>query len=261
MHYVHLYTMANTNYSLLSLNVRGLNNFSKRKAVFRWLDKSKFDIIFLQETHTTARLESIWRREWSGPVFFSHGSGNSRGCCILIRDTLDFNTVKVNSDRDGRFIIVQSLIANNPITIVNLYAPNLESENVKFVKLLDETLSRNDISNLNDLIIGGDWNVIRDPELDKAGGNDYAKKRSIECIDALITKFDLNDTWRIKHPDTKRFSWRQSNPLIQCRLDYWLISDSLFDKVNNTDIIPSIRSDHSAITLKFQNIPLPKKRS
>lgn len=251
--------MANTNYSLLSLNVRGLNNFSKRKAVFRWLEKSKFDIILLQETHTTSQLESLWRREWSGPIFFSHGTGNSRGCCMLIRDTLDFKTVKVNSDRDGRFQIVQSLIADSPITIINVYGPNLESEQVKFFKLLDETLSKNDISNLNDLIIGGDWNVIRDAELDKAGGNYYVKKRSIECMDALIAKFDLNDTWRIKHPNTKRFSWRQSSPLVQCRLDYWLISDSLFDKVNETDIIPSIRSDHSAITLKFQNIPLPPK--
>ena len=46
---------------------------------------------------------------------------------------------------------------------------------------------------------------------------------------------------------------------IQCRLDYWLISDSLFDKVVNLNIKPSIWSDHSAITVQFENIPCAHK--
>ena len=74
----------------------------------------------------------------------------------------------------------------------------------------------------------------------------------------ILIKTDT-DTWRIKNPNSKRYSWRQSKPLIQCRLDYFLISDSLFDKVTNTDILPSIQSDHSAITIHFQNIPVQKK--
>lgn len=250
--------MANANYSLLSLNVRGLNNLGKRKAVFRWLDKGNFDIILLQETHSTVETEILWKREWSGPIFFSHGTGNSRGCCMLVRNTLDFSPLSVHADNEGRFLIVKSLIVDDPITIVNVYAPNVETEHVNFMKHLDDTFSKYDISNLNDLIMGGDWNVIRDPELDKSGGNYFVKKRSVECIDELLTKFNLNDPWRIKHPDTKRYTWRQSNPLIQCRLDYWLISDSLFDKVHETDVIPSIRSDHSAISLKFQNFQQTK---
>ena len=76
----------------MSLNVRGLNNSRKRKAVFGWLKRSRHDIIFLQETHSTLELEHMWKQDWSGPIIFSHGSGNSKGCCILIRDTLDFKT-------------------------------------------------------------------------------------------------------------------------------------------------------------------------
>lgn len=77
--------MVGSNYNLVSLNVRGLNNVNKRKAVFRWLQKSKYDVILLQETHTTLDVESVWRSDWKGPVFFSHGTSNSRGCAILIR--------------------------------------------------------------------------------------------------------------------------------------------------------------------------------
>ena len=37
--------------------------------------------------------------------------------------------------------------------------------------------------------------------------------------------------------------------MIFCRLDYWLISNS----IHVTDIMPAIRTDHSAITLEFVN--------
>ena len=38
------------------------------------------------------------------------------------------------------------------------------------------------------------------------------------------------------------------------RLDYWLISDSLYDMVGNVDIIPAIKTDHSAIILQLHKI-------
>ena len=33
-----------------SFNVRGINNFRKRRSVFAWCKKQKVDLIFLQET-------------------------------------------------------------------------------------------------------------------------------------------------------------------------------------------------------------------
>lgn len=41
--------------------------------------------------------------------------------------------------------------------------------------------------------------------------------------------------------------------MVFCRLDYWLISNSLYDSVTGTDIIPAIKTDHSAILLEFCN--------
>ena len=67
--------MANVN--LMSLNVRGLRNFEKQKAVFKWLKKRDFDIILLQETHTSSDLEEKWKREWDGQIYFSRGTSNS----------------------------------------------------------------------------------------------------------------------------------------------------------------------------------------
>ena len=66
---------------------------------------------------------------------------------------------------------------------------------------------------------------------------------------------ELNDTWRIKNPATRRYTWRQKNPLIQCRLDYFLLSDSLYDSVVDIDTLPSVHTDHSAITLHIKHLP------
>ena len=41
--------------------------------------------------------------------------------------------------------------------------------------------------------------------------------------------------------------------MILCRLDYWLISNNLQDLTTSTDIIPAIKTDHSAISLELNN--------
>ena len=39
-------------FKLVSLNVRGISNFHKRRTMFTWCRKRKADIIFLKETHS-----------------------------------------------------------------------------------------------------------------------------------------------------------------------------------------------------------------
>lgn len=160
-------------FEVLSLNVRGLNNYAKQKSVFRGLEKSKNDIILLQETHTTLELENNFKNDWSGPIFFSHGTNNSKGCCILVRPTLDFKTISIKSDDSGRLSLVECLINDVPVTIVNIYAPNEEKEHYQFLKTLHALLDINNITNLNNIILGGDWNLIRNPKI-RSNGRKYA---------------------------------------------------------------------------------------
>ena len=69
----------NNDFNLLSINVRGIRTFEKWKAVFSWLVNADADIFFLQETYSTRDIENIWRKQWKGEVFFSHGSNHSGG--------------------------------------------------------------------------------------------------------------------------------------------------------------------------------------
>ena len=54
-------------------------------------------------------------------------------------------------------------------------------------------------------------NVTLDEELVKSSMN-------------IILTYDLINIWRIRNPTTERFLWRQKNPLIQRRLNFWLFS-------------------------------------
>ena len=87
----------NNEFNLLSLNVCGIRTFEKWKAVFSWLVNSDADIIFLQETYSTGNIENIWRKQWKGEMFFLHGSNNSSGVLVLIKDNLDFRYSKTKA--------------------------------------------------------------------------------------------------------------------------------------------------------------------
>ena len=95
--------------------------------------------------------------------------------------------------------------------------------------------------------------VIFDEDLDGSGGIKKTKE-SVKILEDICLEQDLIDIWRVRNPTEKRFTWRQKTPIIQRRLDYWLVNDSLQDDIVSVDIIPSIKSDHSAITLSINGI-------
>ena len=76
----------------------------------------------------------------------------------------------------------------------------------------------------------------------------------IRAIETLQEKFSLQDVWRVKNPELQSFTCSQKSPFVFCRLDYWLTSFHLFDNVKNVDILPAIKTDHSAISIEFQTI-------
>ena len=245
---------SNVDFKLLSLNARGIRTFEKRKAIFSWLGKSGADICFLQETYSTREVENIWRKQWKGDMFFAHGSCHSRGVSVLVKFDLDFKLQSVKADSQGRFILLVATIQDSPYVLLNIYAPNKSNEQCDFFENMSEEVRSVLSSELNySIVIGGDFNVIVNQELDGQGGN-KRRKFSAKTVEDLCVEHDLVDIWRIRNPTAKRFTWRQKNPVIQRRLDYWLTSDSLQVDVDSVDIVSSIKSDHSAITLSINGL-------
>ena len=109
------------------------------------------------------------------------------------------------------------------------------------------------LDTIENIIVGGHFNCPLNP-IDKRGGMLVPRQSVINAIDQLQSELDLHDIWRIKNPTTRSFTWSQSEPLILCRLDYWLISNSLSDNVCNVNMISAIKTDHSALILEFQDV-------
>ena len=64
-------------YDIISLNVRGLREQSKRRCIFSYLKDQKSKFYFLQETYSEVNDETIWKNEWGGKIFFSYGTKHS----------------------------------------------------------------------------------------------------------------------------------------------------------------------------------------
>lgn len=74
-----------------------------------------------------------------------------------------------------------------------------------------------------------------------------------EIIAEFITKGNLIDFWRMRNPNVKQFTWYNWADNGQCsRLDFWLMSTNLINKVLKCEISASPLTDHGAISMSFQ---------
>ena len=209
----------------VSVNVRGLRQQKKRLSVFEWLKKNHLgdkSFIFMQETHSTPEIETLWEDEWGCNIYFCHGSSNSRGILIIPPIGDDYKIERLYTDSLGRIMVLKVEHCGECYFLVNVYAPS-DSENDKLIfgnrlsSCLDNLMSSNEQFNC---ILGGDLNICLQPTLDSYSQNDSnANYRNL--ILSMMENLNLTDARRIINPDLKRYTWRRNRPLQQFR--NWLI--------------------------------------
>lgn len=241
-------------FRIVSLNVRGINNKVKRLSIFDWARKKNFDVIMLQECYCSEDDMTAWSDEWGGTCIFAHGSKHSKGTMMMFKPGFDIEILEELIDKEGRYIIARVLIQGEPFNLINVYAPNTMRDKHIFFLHLKEEIESHDIDDGN-LIIGGDWNTIQDGKLDKKGGKELHCETVTKSMTELLDQLDLTDVWRLRNPKSSRFTFRQKTPLIQSRLDFFMISNILQDTVVEAEIIPSVWSDHSAVVLGIKHLP------
>ena len=160
----------------LSLNVRGLNKSTRRRQFFRWLHQQTSDVIFLQETYSSAQTVRLWEAEWGGKMLACHGSTHSRGVMILFKPKINVSIGNVIRDKNGRYIVSEVAIDDVKCILVNIYAPNDQMQQIKFLIDLSNSVL-NSYAN-ETLVIGGDFNCPLN-DWDKRGGRpvEHKKKR------------------------------------------------------------------------------------
>lgn len=240
----------------ISLNANGLLHPPKRRAIFSMLRNGKYDFALLQEAHSTPKTERVWTSEWGGKAFYSHGLSNARGVMILFPRNSDLQVLQRFQDSKGRLLILEVKKGDSSFVIGNIYAPTQENleEQLVTMDLLEEQVLKMDPLNI---VIGGDFNMTMDGNLDRSGRcrSSTEGSRYRATVEAFNDSLHLVDLWRTLHPTTRQFSFRRAQ--MASRLDYWFISEHMLDPNTTSTITPYPLSDHAAITLRVGNVPTP----
>ena len=239
--------MDNTTVLLISNNVKGLQSDLKRRKLFHFFNsKPDAHIILLQETHCTEKEEKQWTAEWGGRAFFSNGTSDARGVCILVKNNIDIEIANVTRDTQGRYLQLNGTLQDKSISIANVYAPN--NDDIQFFEYIHQQLESADTDHQ---IMAGDFNTILDNEKDKRGGAiRHANNRTQDFLNTWIEESELLDIWRHIHPEDRKFTYHQKRPCqVFTRLDYFIISMGLSSHVKEASILPAYCTDHCMLSL------------
>ena len=114
--------------------------------------------MFLQETHSTENVETIWTNEWGcgeGAIHFSHGKSDSRGVLIAFREGLDYKIDSVFRDNDGQYLIIQVKIQDEPFILVNYDAPDEEGAQIPVLSKINQIIQNLETENDTTILWGG----------------------------------------------------------------------------------------------------------
>lgn len=236
----------------LTWNIRGVGSQTKKNKVLNYLKNTQADICLIQETHLSQYTQNSLKTTHFNHCFSSHYNSKQRGVCILINKKIQFNHHTTISDPEGRFIIINISINNNPITIGNIYGPN--SDDSSFFANFFSSLSN--ISN-GPIIIGGDYNTVINPSFDRSKHTGKSWQSS-KTIKQFMSDFGLGDGWRLQHPLAREYTFYSNVHQTYSRIDFFLTSNSIIPNILETKIHPIIISDHSPVTLTWNPSAIPK---
>ena len=197
----------------------------------------------IQETHSTPECEQIWANEWGGKALFSHGTSAARGIAIFTSIGIYQCIKNVTTDLDGRLVIVDLHENDQIITIVAIYAPNVDNPNFfRNIACLLRERSQNKV-------IIGDFNLVLNMEKDRLNTYNNNSKAKEE-VENICDEFILRDIWRSRNEESLEFSWIKGGTRnIASRIDFALVSAGLDQCVEHVTYISSIKTDHRAIYL------------
>lgn len=243
----------------ISWNVNGLRAVAGKgfPEIFKALDA---DFVCLQETKLQEGqidmefegYRSYWnyavKKGYSGTVIYTR----------LEPVSVSYGMQNEEHDQEGRVITLEM----PDFYLVNVYTPNSQDG----LRRLDYRMKWEDhfrayVSGLagnKGVVICGDMNVaheeidLKNPSTNhlNAGFSDEERAKMSELLAA-----GFHDSWREQHPGEARYSWwsyrmRARERNVGWRIDYFLVSDSLRERIEATDIHNEILgSDHCPVEL------------
>ena len=174
--------------SIITLNVNRLNAQTKRQRLAEWTQKQDPYICCLKKTHFKPR--EIYKMKVKGwkNIFNVNGDQKKAGIAILISDKIDLEIKALKRDKEGHYIMIKGSIQEEDITIINIYAPNIETP--QYVRQMLTRMKREINSNT---IILGDFNTPLTP-MDRSVKQKISKES--QTLNDTMDQLDLIDIYR-----------------------------------------------------------------
>ncbi len=100
-------------------------------------------------------------------------------------------------DSQGSYSVVMGKLYDNPVSLVNIYAPSVNDE--QFVLSL---LSKLPDMDSHQLITGGDFNLVLDTDLGRSSHRSATLSKSAKTIHKFMKTYKIIDPWRTLFPNT-----------------------------------------------------------
>ncbi len=250
---------------LISWNVNGIRAVMKKDFADS-LHGMAADVICLQETKAQDDqvVEALERIDGYHIYCNSADKKGYSGTAILSKTEplgIQFDMGIPEHDQEGRVIAAEF----DDYYLVTVYTPNSGSElkRLKYRQQWDADFLAylKQLEQKKPVIVCGDLNVAhRDIDLARPKPN-YNKsagymQEEIDGIDNILAS-GFVDTFRHQHPEAEKYSWwsyragaRGKN--IGWRIDYFLVTADLVDRIRHTDILTEIMgSDHCPVLLEL----------
>ncbi len=228
--------------NILSLNVNGLNSAVKRTCVLEYLHRKSISCALIQETHLKQSDVARFQNKHYKLAAFSCAHNKTKGVLILVVNRkLNLTIEHLCSDEKGRFVFIRCKIYNNRSALVSIYGPN-ETDSAFLTQISKTLLKQIDCP----LVVGGDFNAVVNPALDKSQSDTTANPSS-KLLNKFITELNLIALWRIQNTKSKDFTFFSNRHKTFSRIDYIFLSPSLILSNSSISILPILLSDHSDV--------------
>jgi exodeoxyribonuclease-3 len=254
---------------LSSWNVNSVR--ARIENILIYLRSSKPDILMMQEIKTEEKNFPFNEFKNAGYNSYVLGQKSYNGVAFLSKKKFENIELSfINDERKQARALVGNLkIKAKTIKLINVYIPNgnpIETDKYKYKKnwldlLIKET--KKTIADYNNIIIGGDFNIIPD-QIDvydyKKYENDALFKLEIRKKFRELINLGFQDIYRYFNKDKREYtfwdymagSWQKNHGM---RIDHFLISNNLTNNIKNVNIDIKQRSkvkpsDHVPIELE-----------
>ncbi len=174
--------------NILSLNVNGLNSAVKRTRVLEYLHRKSISCALIQETHLKQSDVARFQNKYHKLAAFSCALNKTKGVLILVNRKLNLTIEHLGSDEKGRFVFIRCFIRckiyNNRLALVSIYGPN-ETDSAFLTQISKTLLEQIDCP----LVVGGDFNAVVNPALDKSQSDTTANPSS-KLLNKFITELN-----------------------------------------------------------------------